>query len=69
MEDDDHVFCSIWALCGLPALCVPLLEGEAGMPIGVQSIGSATRDDRLLRTTRWMIERIAGDQRRPSSGS
>ena len=64
-EDDDHVFCSIWALCGLPALCVPLLEGESGMPIGVQSIGSPSRDDRLLRTTRWMIEHISGDEERP----
>lgn len=65
MEDDDHVFCGIWTLCGLPALCVPLLEGESGMPIGVQSIGSSSRDDRLLRTTRWMMEQIAGDAERP----
>lgn len=56
VEDDDNVFSSIWALCGLPVLCVPLLEGESGMPVGVQSIGSSNRDDRLLRTTRWMIE-------------
>ena len=69
MEHDDHVFCSTWALCGLPALCVPLLEGESGMPIGVQSIGSASRDDRLLRTTRWMIEQIAGDAERRRSDS
>ena len=65
-EDDDPVFGAIWALCGLPALCVPLLEGESGMPMGVQLIGSAHRDDRLLRTTRWMIERILGDAQRPA---
>jgi len=60
-ENGDRVFGSIWTLCGPPVLCVPLLEGESGMPIGVQVIGDSGRDDRLLRTTRWMIERIAGD--------
>ena len=60
-EDDDCAFGSIWTLCGLPVLCVPLLEGESGMPVGVQAIGPSSRDDRLLRTTRWMIEQTTGD--------
>ena len=54
----DLVFCRVWALCGLPSLCVPLLEGEAGLPVGVQLIGSANGDDRLLRSARWLIERM-----------
>ena len=54
----DPVFSRIWALCGLPSLCVPLLEGEAGLPVGVQLIGSASGDDRLLRSTAWLIERV-----------
>ena len=54
----DPVFCRIWALCGLPSLCVPLLQGEAGLPIGVQLIGSAEGDDRLLRSTAWLLEQI-----------
>jgi len=64
-EKGDRVFSSIWTLCGLPVLCVPLLEGESGMPIGVQVIGDPGRDDRLLRTTRWMLERIARDAESP----
>ena len=60
--DDDSMFSAAWALCGLPALCVPLLQGASGMPIGVQLVGSVHRDDRLLRTTRWVIERVLGDE-------
>ena len=65
--DDDPVFCAIWALCGLPALCVPLLEGESGMPIGVQFVGSAHRDDRLLRTARWLIGQLSDETQRSAS--
>ncbi len=54
-------FCRIGALCGLPSLCVPLLQGEAGLPIGVQLIGSAEGDDRLLRSAAWLLERIADE--------
>lgn len=46
----DPVFCSLWTLVGLPALNLPLLANEEGLPIGVQLIGAAKRDDRLLRT-------------------
>lgn len=63
----DSVFCEIWALCGLPSLCVPLLEGEAGLPIGVQLIGSANGDDRLLRSAGWLVEQILDEAERPDS--
>ena len=60
-EDDDAIFCASWTLCGQPVLCVPLLEGESGLPIGVQLIGSAHRDDRLLRTAGWLLRQVPGD--------
>jgi Asp-tRNA(Asn)/Glu-tRNA(Gln) amidotransferase A subunit family amidase len=50
----DPVFCRIWSLTGLPALTVPLLVGEHDLPIGVQLIGGAEEDDRLLRTASWV---------------
>ena len=50
----DPVFCTIWTFAGLPALSLPLLTGSAGLPIGVQLIGSAEGDDRLLRTANWL---------------
>lgn len=54
----DPVFCTLWSLCGLPSLNMPLLVGENGLPVGVQLIGSAEEDDRLLRTANWMLREL-----------
>jgi len=50
----DPIFCTLWTLAGLPCISLPLLVGENGLPIGVQFIGPAEKDDRLLRTARWV---------------
>ncbi|MEO0751370.1 MAG: amidase family protein, partial [Pseudomonadota bacterium] len=50
----DASFCLIWTLAGLPCLTIPALVGESGLPIGVQLIGAAEEDDRLLRTAAWV---------------
>jgi Asp-tRNA(Asn)/Glu-tRNA(Gln) amidotransferase A subunit family amidase len=52
------MFCSLWSLTGLPALSLPLLTGEGGMPLGVQLVGEAGDDARLLRTANWLINRL-----------
>ena len=57
----DPVFCTIWTLCGLPSLTLPLLVGENGLPVGVQLIGAAEEDDRLLRTASWMLNELQSD--------
>ena len=49
------VFCTIWTLCGVPAVTVPLLEGTNGLPIGVQLVGQKWDDGRVLRTGRWLV--------------
>ena len=48
------IFCTIWTLCGVPAVALPLLTGEQGLPLGVQLIGRKGDDARLLRTARWL---------------
>ena len=55
----DPIFCTLWTLAGLPCVTLPLLVGETGLPIGVQLIGAAHKDDRLLRTARWCQNYIA----------
>ncbi len=52
------MFCSLWSLTGLPALTLPLLSGEDGMPLGVQLVGPAGDDARLLRTANWLINKL-----------
>lgn len=47
---------TIWTLAGLPCLSLPILTGKDDMPIGVQLVGSREQDDRLFRTSRWLIK-------------
>ncbi len=54
------VFCTLWTLCGLPTVTLPLMEGASGMPIGVQLVGPAGDDARLLQCANWLVERIRG---------
>ncbi len=56
----DPAFCTFWTLTGLPALSLPLLAGTGGLPIGVQLVGPAGRDGRLLRTATALIEMLGG---------
>ena len=54
----DPVFCSLWTLCGVPALSVPLMSGANGLPLGVQLVGPRHGDGRLLRTARWLVDTL-----------
>ncbi len=56
------VFNGIWTLCGLPAVTIPLLEAENGLPMGVQVIGRKGDDARLLRTARWLALQVASPE-------
>ena len=53
------VFNTLWTLTGLPAVSLPLLSGEGGMPIGVQLVGAFGDDARLLRTAHWLVDKLA----------
>jgi Asp-tRNA(Asn)/Glu-tRNA(Gln) amidotransferase A subunit family amidase len=52
------MFCSLWSLTGLPALSLPLLSGEDGLPLGVQLVGERGDDARLLRTANWLVTKL-----------
>lgn len=55
----DPIFCTLWTLAGLPCISLPLLVGDNNLPIGVQLIGPIEKDDRLLRTARWLQLHLA----------
>ncbi len=48
-------FCTLWTLCGVPAVSLPVLENEQGLPIGVQLVSRRGDDARLLRLARWLV--------------
>lgn len=52
-------FCTLWTLCGTPAISLPLLQGEDGLPLGVQLIGPRGGDARLMRTAAWLMDFMA----------
>jgi Asp-tRNA(Asn)/Glu-tRNA(Gln) amidotransferase A subunit family amidase len=55
----DPMFCSLWTMCGMPAVSLPLMRGAGGLPLGVQLVGAWHRDGQLLRTARWLVEAVA----------
>jgi Asp-tRNA(Asn)/Glu-tRNA(Gln) amidotransferase A subunit family amidase len=52
-------FCTIWTYLGTPAVTLPLMQGENGMPLGVQLVARRGNDARLLRTANWLARTIA----------
>jgi Asp-tRNA(Asn)/Glu-tRNA(Gln) amidotransferase A subunit family amidase len=58
----DPVFCTLWTLCGMPAVTLPLMRGENGLPLGVQLVGRRGDDARLLRTARWLVSHVRRSQ-------
>ncbi|MPZ47582.1 MAG: amidase [Betaproteobacteria bacterium] len=54
----DPSFCTLWTLCGMPAITLPLLNAGNGLPIGVQLVGKRGDDARLLRTANWLVQQL-----------
>ena len=51
------MFCTIWTLCGVPAISLPILQGEDGMPLGVQLVAARRNDAHLLRVAKRLEAR------------
>jgi Asp-tRNA(Asn)/Glu-tRNA(Gln) amidotransferase A subunit family amidase len=54
----DPMFCSLWTMCGMPAVTLPLMRGANDLPLGVQLVGARHADARLLRTARWLVDAV-----------
>ncbi len=48
------IFCTIWSLCGVPAVSLPVLRGEHNMPLGLQVVGARGMDEKLLESADWI---------------
>jgi Asp-tRNA(Asn)/Glu-tRNA(Gln) amidotransferase A subunit family amidase len=59
LSTGDPAFCTLWTLCGMPCVTLPLLQSADNLPIGVQLVGPRYGDARLLRTARWLAARVA----------
>lgn len=55
----DPAFCTLWTLCGMPTISLPLMRGANGLPLGAQLVGPRGDDARLLRTARWLVAQFA----------
>lgn len=60
------VFCTTWTYLGTPAITLPLMSSEEGLPLGVQLVGRRGNDARLLRTARWLVKKFGGRRRNPA---
>ncbi|MGA9031980.1 MAG: amidase family protein, partial [Sulfuricaulis sp.] len=54
----DPAFCTLWTLCGVPALTIPSGLGAHGMPLGLQLVGGYLQDARLLQVALWCEDAI-----------
>lgn len=59
------VFSAIWTLMGVPTITLPILEGENGLPIGIQIIGAVGEDAKLLAVAEQILHLQSGDYRAP----
>lgn len=55
----DPIMQTVWTMAQLPCLNLPLFRLDNGLPLGVQAIGKAQDDARLLRSARWLVNSIA----------
>jgi Asp-tRNA(Asn)/Glu-tRNA(Gln) amidotransferase A subunit family amidase len=55
------VFCTIWTYLGTPAVTLPLMQAEDGLPLGVQLVARRGNDARLLRTACWLVKTCVRD--------
>jgi Asp-tRNA(Asn)/Glu-tRNA(Gln) amidotransferase A subunit family amidase len=56
----DPAFGVLWTLVGLPSVSLPILQGEGELPLGVQIVGPAGDDARLMRSARWLLDTLSG---------
>ena len=54
----NSLFNRIWTALGVPAVTIPTGTGPNGLPLGVQFIGKADQDTRLMQAADWAMRRL-----------
>jgi Asp-tRNA(Asn)/Glu-tRNA(Gln) amidotransferase A subunit family amidase len=62
-QTGDPAFCTIWSLCGVPAVTIPTGRGPHGLPLGLQIVSSRRSDERVLSIAHWCDEQVGWAQR------
>jgi Asp-tRNA(Asn)/Glu-tRNA(Gln) amidotransferase A subunit family amidase len=62
-QTGDPAFCTIWSLCGVPAVTIPAGRGPHGLPLGLQVAGPRASDARVLAAALWCDEQVGWSQR------
>jgi Asp-tRNA(Asn)/Glu-tRNA(Gln) amidotransferase A subunit family amidase len=52
-QTGNPTFCSIWSLCGVPAITIPVGFGPRRLPLGLQIVGVQGKDERVLSIAHW----------------
>jgi Asp-tRNA(Asn)/Glu-tRNA(Gln) amidotransferase A subunit family amidase len=52
-QTGNPAFCSIWSLCGVPAITIPAGIGPRGLPLGLQIVGPHGKDGHFLSSAHW----------------
>ncbi len=55
----DSIMNVLWSYTGMPAISLPLLQSESGLPVGIQLVGARHDDARLLRTANWLMRHFS----------
>ncbi len=53
------IFSTLWSLCGVPALSLPVLSGRTGLPLGLQLVGARGGDNQLLQAAQWLERKFS----------
>jgi Asp-tRNA(Asn)/Glu-tRNA(Gln) amidotransferase A subunit family amidase len=54
----DPAFCTLWSLCGVPAITIPTGFGPQRLPLGLQIVGRAGESNHLLAVAAWCEARM-----------
>lgn len=53
----DPAFCTLWSLCGVPAITIPTGLGPRGLPLGLQIVARPGESNYLLAVAAWCEEK------------